>query len=251
MKIDYVKDFEKLLSSISRSRNNREVFEDFICLAAYSISNSCDRSPVKKEREARYHSILSKYKNCEKKFSELLAILVLAYEANSEQDFLGHFYMMNGYGNSRAGQFFTPYNICKMIAEMSWGGDAKSSVDDKGYIVVGDPCVGSGGLLIAARNRFEEIGVSSWQVWFEAQDISYTVSLMAYIQLSLLGVAGVVTIADSLRYPNGVGLSPEERARSMFYTPLSYMDMWKSRRIAKRMDDVIRKANSSEQEGES
>ncbi len=70
-------------------------------------------------------------------------------------DALGDLYMAVGYPNKDAGQFFTPYNLCLMMAEMQMpeSRDAAlkiASRNEDGQISVHDPACGSGSLLCAA-----------------------------------------------------------------------------------------------------
>ena len=42
-------------------------------------------------------------------------------EENPDQDLLGVAYTKLGLGDAKRGQYFTPYNICKMMAKMMVG----------------------------------------------------------------------------------------------------------------------------------
>ena len=55
----------------------------------------------------------------------------MGLDENPDQDFLGELYMNLDLGNEHAGQFFTPYNVCRMMSEMNVS-DAKKEVADKG-----------------------------------------------------------------------------------------------------------------------
>ena len=49
--------------------------------------------------------------------SKLLALLISALD-EKHQDFLGQIYSMLNLGNAKKGQFFTPYNVSKLMAEI-------------------------------------------------------------------------------------------------------------------------------------
>lgn len=74
-----------------------------------------------------------------------------------------------------------------------------------------------------------------------AQDIDEIAGLMYYIQLSLLGCAGYVCIADSLLYPvTGESLLrprmfPEQ---DFWFTPALYTDTWVIRRLLERLPEA-------------
>src|SRR5699024_11833427 len=66
-----------------------------------------------------------------------------------------------------------------------------------------DPACGAGALLVAFANECLRQKVNyQTSVLFVAQDIDFTVGLMCYIQLSLLGCAGYVVIGDTLVRPS-------------------------------------------------
>ena len=80
-----------------------------------------------------------------------------------------------------------------------------------------------------------------------AQDIDRTAALMCYLQLSLLGCAGYVVIADSLRYPiTGSLLLPTPvPEQDIWYTPTLYLSpVWRYRMLWERIEFVQRCATS-------
>ena len=81
------------------------------------------------------------------------------------------------------------------------------------------------------------------KVLFVAQDIDYTVGLMCYIQLSLMGCAGYVVIGDTLINPctayDKKGLLPAGDPERIWFTPLFSDGIWYGRRLAAQMDLLI------------
>ena len=104
--------------------------------------------------------------------------------------------------------------------------DAKDKIGKKGYVCLNDPACGAGATLIAARNHMELIGVGSTQAFFVGQDIDRTAAMMCYIQLSLLGCAGYVVIADTLMHPvTGPMLWPNlTEHQDAWFMPLNFTD---------------------------
>ncbi len=43
----------------------------------------------------------------------------MGMEQNPDQDFLGELYMLCELGNDASGQFFTPYDVCRCMVEVS------------------------------------------------------------------------------------------------------------------------------------
>lgn len=68
--------------------------------------------------------------------------------------------------------------------------------------IVSEPTCGSGANLIAIANIMKEKGVNYQRnVYFVAQDIDSLVAKMCYIQMSLLGMPGIVIVGDTLSSP--------------------------------------------------
>ena len=142
-----------------------------------------------------------------------LAITALALNEYPDQDFLGEIFQCLELNNTRGGQFFTPYNVSKMMAMMSCG-NLTEEINEKGYITAGDCCCGAGGLLIAFANAAREQGVDIRRdILFVAQDIDLTSVLMCYVQISILGCAGYVIRGDTLRND-----PPEQQ--DVWFTPM-------------------------------
>lgn len=220
-------EFQKVFAKLCNTKSSWQAWSDFVEMAAISIANSCEiRCKVKQEREERYMSIIGQYSKGEQAlFPELLEILVASLERNSEQDFLGEMFMALELGSHWKGQFFTPYNICKMMAKVNTA-DAKDKLAAKGWIGVHDPACGAGATLIGVRNALELDSIGGTQVFFVGQDIDRTAAMMCYIQLSLLGCAGYVVIADTLIHPiTGPMLWPNlTEYQDAWFMPLNFLE---------------------------
>ena len=244
------KEFAKAFSALCDRQSSWQAWADFVELAAIAISNSFDRSETRDKREQRYADIMSRYTDAEKRvFPELMATMVSSMDANQDQDFLGDLFMALELGNHWKGQFFTPYDVCKMMAEIQLPGAAEE-VKKKGWIGINDPACGAGALLIAARNVFYgREGIGPDQTLFVAQDIDRVAGLMCYIQLSLMGCAGYVVIADSLLYPI-CGPSPLfpyfTEHHEVWYLPMWYSPVWCSRRTWYSLDLIFPAAKTQQ-----
>ena len=221
VKDQHQKNIVKLFSRFDGSKNRRKVFEDFVTASAIAISNSCDET-----------------------HAEELAEIVMGMEDNPNQDFLGEMYMALDFGSSSAGQFFTPYSVCQCLAgiQSDWG-FLNSRIAANGFIAVSDPACGAGALLVAFANACRNCGLNYQQtVLFVAQDLDYTVGMMCYIALSLLGCAGYVVIGDTLIDPgtsyDSKGLLPMDSGR-VWYTPMFCSPLWQGRRLAAQLDLLL------------
>lgn len=232
----FIETFNKLVSERNRPW---DIWKDFILMSACAISNAVDKSHYD-EREERYLKTIAKYTKEEQNlFPQLLAEMTVALDKNPEQDFLGEVYMRLKLGSDALKQIFTPYHICQFMASATMNGLVEQ-VEKKGYVTINDDCCGGGATLIAAANeaRKELAKVHlNFQnhVLFYAQDIEETVALMCYIQLSLLGVAGVVKVGNSLTNPMKNGDSLE----TYWFTPIYFHEVWRTRRLIADLNDIL------------
>ena len=221
-------EFQKVFSKLCYTQSAWRVWGDFVEMTAIAISNTTElRWDVKQEREERYMNIIGQYTKEEQAlFPEMLGILTNALEANPDQDFLGEMFMALELGSHWHGQFFTPYNLCRMMAQVSLA-DAPAKVEEKGWIAVNDPACGAGATLIGARNELARLHIGGNQVFFVGQDIDRTAGMMCYIQLSLLGCAGYVVIADTLLHPvTGPVLWPNiTENQDAWYMPTTFTEL--------------------------
>lgn len=181
-------------------------------------------SSEREEREKQYLSVIGRYTAEEQKiFPEMMSIVTLALEDNPEQDFLGSFYHYLELHQEQKGQFFTPYNISRFMAEVLFEkNDARRKLEQNNYISVSDPACGAGAMLIAFANAAKRSGINyQKQVLFVAQDIDHTAAIMCYIQLSLLGCPAVVIIGDTLTKPM---FHPDN---DVWYTLFYHLNRWK------------------------
>ncbi len=191
---DYKTEFIKCLDSIDYGKRRFAVFQDFLEISSISFENAIQ---MNNEREQRYFEIIKQYKTPEK-FSELLAFLSLAL-IDRPHDFLGEVYMAANLGNKSTSQFFTPYHISELMAEMTMFDDLNKIIEEQGFITVCEPCCGAGGMLIAASQVLEKRGYNPKETMlFQANDIDINCCRMTYLQTSLLGLSGEVFHQNTL-----------------------------------------------------
>ena len=219
------KEIVKLFSEFDGSKNRRQIFDDFLWMTAIAISNAVDLAH-REEREARYMAIVKQYKPKDMEiFARMVAEITAGMEANPDQDFLGEMYMALDFGSSSAGQFFTPYSVCRAMASIVSDFDRlKAQIEERGFVSVLDPACGAGALLVAFANECMRQGINyQRQVLFVAQDLDHTVACMCYIALSLMGCPGYVVVGVSLAHPSTSrderGLLPVDNG-NVWYTPM-------------------------------
>ena len=204
MLTDYQKRFVKIINSFRYGSGVRNVFEDFVRLGTYEISQNTRRSigwEIDDDDEQAYLEIVKKYKPDEVRgpFKEMFDCLVEGLGV-MEGDFLGPIYMDLKLGNKALGQFFTPYHVSLMMAEMQIDRDEiRRKIDEKGYVAINDPCCGSGGMPIAYAQAFRKAEFNQeTELFVIAQDLDSTMACMCYLQLSLRGIPALVLNMNSM-----------------------------------------------------
>ncbi len=112
---DFIKEFTQKLQNANYGMHHRDIFSDFLTLSANAFANIIYKD---EELEKEYLDIISKYKN-PSIFSELLAMIANEFERENFQDLMGKIYMQGNFGNSNAGQFFTPFHVSDMMAQIT------------------------------------------------------------------------------------------------------------------------------------
>lgn len=230
-KSKHKKEFKRIFDNITQNRNSFQVFSDFINTTTIALHN---RIPYDEESERQYLEIAKQYNHKElNQFAELLHHIQMDLLANQWQDFLGTFYMANGYGDVKKGQFFTPFEIASMMATFTLDTELKKEIAEKGYISISDPTAGSGVMMIAAAQVISKQGIDLQNdVVFVAEEIDPLIGKMAYIQMCLLDLPGYVMIHNSLSEPiTGNKLFPPETA---LITSSFYNETWDKRRMEYR-----------------
>lgn len=229
---DHQKNFLKIFNSLTGKHSRWEIWEDFVTLTAIEISNSTDKVNAP-ERTKMYQTIVSKYSAKERDgMVEMLGEVIMGMEQNPDQDFLGSLYMMCELGNSHAGQFFTPYDVCRCMAEITF--------DPKLY-----PACGAGATLLAFLNICKSRNICYHnKVLVVAQDIDFIVGLMCYIQCSFMGCAGNVVIGNTITDPatayDDRGLLPAGPQNRIWYMPFFSTDVWYMRRQIAKMNLLMK-----------
>lgn len=242
---DSQQQFSNLFTDLCQRKSSWEVWADFVAMSATAISNAFDREgETHDEREKQYIHTIKRYNQTEQQtFPKLLALMVEALEDDPDQDFLGEMFMGLNLGNHWKGQFFTPYNICRMMSEITIT-DLEERIKKNGWVGIHDSCCGAGALLIAARNTMVRQKFGPTAALYVGQDIDRTAALMCYLQLSLLGCAGYVVVGDSILHPIAghnhspllISPTPEQEVWLM---PALYNEVWAARIQWERMRVVL------------
>lgn len=196
--IPTVGDILKLISKATYKVGVHELLSDVFECSAIAISNSFDKRNYD-SREEKYKAIMKKHdletRNLICAIFSKIYVLLTSQVCVGFNDYLGELYMRSETSSSKAGQFFTPYCVSKMCAEVSV--DKKTideCIEQDRILTTHEPTVGAGGMVLAladvlynkyhfniARNLFIECG-----------DIDIRCVHMTYLQLALAGIPAVI-----------------------------------------------------------
>ncbi|MDR6819807.1 hypothetical protein J2X76_005004 [Neorhizobium sp. 2083] len=164
------------------------------------MSNAVDLGQFE-GREARYLEIIRKYDHATMEtFARIMGEVTMAME-DGPQDILGATFHALELHNKARGQFFTPYPICRMMAQMLAGSreDIGKIIEERGFLTAQEPAVGSGAMIVALAEAIRDAGFNYQQrLHVTAVDIDRRAVHMAYIQFSLLHIPATVLVGDSL-----------------------------------------------------
>ena len=128
---------------------------------------------------------------------ELLALTTLAV-GEGGCDFLGQVVVDLELPGRHMGQFFTPYDVSRMIAEMTFD-TVDEIIAEQGFVTVQEPACGAGGMIIAAADVIAAKGFDiGRQLYVDGIDISPVCFRMSYVQASLRGIPATIRRGNTL-----------------------------------------------------
>lgn len=215
---DHYKELLKLFRQAARRHDTYTVFRDFCEMAAISLSNAVDLRQ-RDQREARYLTLARTHQDTLDLFPRMLGHLTLAHE-DETADHLGRAFHELELQNRWAGQFFTPYPVCLMMAKMQIADGVRDIIRTRGFIRANEPACGAGAMMIALCHALKDEGINYQQhLHVVAQDIDPRSVHMTYLQLALLHCPAVVIQGNSLAL--------EEQDR--WFTPAHILGFWNAR----------------------
>ncbi|WP_234734817.1 N-6 DNA methylase [Tellurirhabdus bombi] len=208
----------KIIRGLAPKYGVYNIFSDFCELGACAYSNAVDRHNYQ-QREERYLNTIKKYDSLEerKQFPTLLGMLTEELE-RAPRDVMGELFHELEIHNEHAGQFFTPYDLCRMISEMAFNPDEViRKIDGQGFITLQEPAVGAGAMVIAFANVMLRKGINYQQcLHVSAIDIDRRCVHMAYLQFTLLNIPAVVYLGNTLTM----------EIHEAWYTPAHILGGW-------------------------
>ncbi|EBS1405102.1 N-6 DNA methylase [Salmonella enterica] len=208
--------FISVFKSTARHLRRWEVFSDFLSLVASELDIARIRTPESMEH---CRKICARYEATDiANMQEMFCLMVCALEAKFH-DFLGAIFMELELGDNFRGQYFTPYSVQCLIARMLIPG-IQETIRREGIVTVSDPASGAAGMLIAYAECLLESDMNpSMHMFGSCIDIDPVAADMAFIQLSLLGIAAEVVTGNTLTM----------QFNRVRYTPVYYLNGFEKR----------------------
>lgn len=196
---EHRKQFIKAFESLARHRERHDVFADFLEMAVCAIrKRTMPPGPEADGIEAKYMAVVKRNRPDDvRQMPTLLGITTLAVQ-DGGCDFLGQVAGDLELVTGHMGQFFTPYDVSRMIAEMTLDTVAEI-IAGQGFVTVQEPACGAGGMIIAAADVLARKGFDiGTQLYIEAIDISPMCFRMSYLQASLRGIPATIRRGNTL-----------------------------------------------------
>lgn len=206
VQVPTVNEILKMLEKGLYKVNSHEFLSDIFECGAIAVSNRFDRTQAK-EREERYVNIMKKYNPDMRQlivdiFTKIFQLLLQQTNPHVRfADYLGELYMRSETSNSKAGQFFTPYNLSKMCAQVAINDSLVTEYMEQDQIItLNEPACGSGGMILAAADHLYNnyhFNIAR-NLFVVCSDIDSRCVHMSYLQLGLAGIPAVIYRQDTL-----------------------------------------------------
>lgn len=196
---DCRKEFIRAFNDLSRHRERHEVFSDFLEMAVCTIRKTTLPPGAQADMiEAQYMAVVGRNQADDvHAMPRLLGITALAVQQGG-CDFLGQVAGELELISGHMGQFFTPYDVSRMIAELTLD-TVDEVIAEQGFVTVQEPACGAGGMIIAVADTLERRGFDiASQLYVDATDISPMCFRMSYLQTSLRGIPATIRRGNTL-----------------------------------------------------
>ncbi len=196
---EHRKQFIKAFESLAHHRERHDVFSDFLEMAVCAIrKRTLPPGPAADAIEAQYMAVVKRNRPEDvRAMPRLLGITTLAIQ-DGGCDFLGQVAGDLELVTGHMGQFFTPYDVSRMIAEMTLD-TVGEVIAEQGFVTVQEPACGAGGMVIAAADALARQGFDIGRhLYVDATDISPMCFRMTYLQAALRGIPATIRRGNTL-----------------------------------------------------
>lgn len=195
--MDHMREFFKLADSLGPEHDRNRAVRLFLEAAFCALRRD----------EDGYAAVMKQFRKPAKAkevLGKMLGVTALALHYDPGRDFLGQV-VMEAAQNKHAGQFFTPPDLCRVVAALT---AIDLDAPRGGILRVDEPASGSGGMVLAKAELLTQRGIDLADTVFRLADIDIKCVHAAFVQTTLCGIPAVVYHANSLTletwgaYPN-------------------------------------------------
>ncbi|MDR0533615.1 MAG: hypothetical protein LBH01_06650 [Verrucomicrobiales bacterium] len=134
------------LKPLINYHRGRDVFSSFCRLTACALSDGSRESDYLEEAKRWNEKEMTVMRTAFESFMKKA-------DAHPFHDYLGHAWMTNDWGIKETGEFYTPQEVCKLMAGMTFAG-VESALASRKYITAFEGSAGSGRMILAAGELF-------------------------------------------------------------------------------------------------
>lgn len=178
MKSEHRKELVSEIRSLAQSQGLNTVFTTFLEITANSLAAQTDPENAEK-REQRYQEMASTMTpELLSSYARMLALLFLTVREYRDDpcDILGGIYHELNLNNEWNGQYFTPDDVCRLMAQITLPSDELSAND--GPITINEPTCGSGTMVIGAIWAMQRKEILQW---LKNAGVRLTVAELVYL----------------------------------------------------------------------
>lgn len=195
------KKFLGLIDDLARREGQRrfKAFETFLELSFLALKGRTLSGRAFQENEEAYLLAVSRLRHPSESTRDVASALACAALeiSNNGVDFLGPLFMEIA-GSPELGQFFTPWDVTRLMSKLV-ARDWKKALGDKPYLTVHEPACGVGGMALGMAMDIRDAGLDlARQVHFVLVDIDINCVRAAYIQSCLAGMSASVVHGNSI-----------------------------------------------------
>jgi type I restriction-modification system DNA methylase subunit len=223
---DTQKELIKKLEWFAYKKRIQEVFCDLVEYEALKVALTFDYHNHD-SRAKRQQEIIGYYKDDLEHFHSALHLLhqILVNTIEYNNDALGEIYMEIGAANKHNQQFFTPMSISRLMASVNFR-DLDVSKD---VITIGEPCCGSGCILLGALKELEAKKINyAEKVLIVANDIDKNCVNMCFLQLAFAGAVAIIQHQNTIT---------QEVIGETFITPAFVLQYGKFMKVYKKLKE--------------
>ena len=193
------KEFIKRMRPLTGRRSEQEAFDAFLEITFTASAYRAVPGQAGEDFLSRHRAEWGKWDNDQQAVFLDLMQFTDTHVSGFQGDLLGVVAAEVGALSAASGQFFTPWELCLLMAMMTLAGPKSRDVVERGWVGMQEPACGSGAIVLAKAKAERDAGLDiGTQFFAECTDISERAFKMCYIQLCCNGIPAIVKLGDAL-----------------------------------------------------